>query len=402
MSLLRPEVAPAAVPHVDLLAFLPSLGGGGTERAVLGVLGALAEDGVHVLLVVGTADGPYRREVPSTITLDILGTSRVSRAIPALARRLRTHRPSVVFTAMRHANVAVSLAVALTGARHRPRVVLSERSSVREARRRQGVVTRCLLDLGVRLTYPRAQAVVAVSQGVADELRAELGARRPTVLAIRNAALTATFRASLAAPAPHPWLAPDAPPVLLAAGRLHPCKGFDTLLDAFATVRATRPCRLVILGEGGERTRLEARARTLGVADDVLLPGFEPTPGPWMRHATVFVLSSRYEGMPNVLVQALGAGRPIVATDCAHGPAEVLERGRWGRLVPVDDADALAAACAQALDAPAPAVPDEVLARFDLSAVLDAWRTVLGLPASESTKAVAAGHVMETPEVACA
>jgi glycosyltransferase involved in cell wall biosynthesis len=149
----------------------------------------------------------------------------------------------------------------------------------------------------------------------------------------------------VAEPLDHPWAALGAPPLVLAVGRLAEVKDFPTLLRAFACVRAVRPARLVILGEGREREALEALAAGLGLGPDVLLmPGYDPNPLRWMARAAVLVSSSRWEGMPGVLIEAMAAGCPVVATDCPGGSAEILEHGRLGRLVPVGDDAAMAAA----------------------------------------------------------
>jgi glycosyltransferase involved in cell wall biosynthesis len=154
------------------------------------------------------------------------------------------------------------------------------------------------------------------------------------------------------APLEHPWFAPGAVPVVLSAGRLTRQKDFPSLLRAFAQVRQSRPARLVILGEGEERTSLETLARELGCRDDIALPGFVPNPYPYMAAAGVFVLSSAWEGFGNVLIEAMALGVPVVSTDCPSGPAEILGRGRYGTLVPVSDVDALARAIATTLDQP--------------------------------------------------
>ena len=153
------------------------------------------------------------------------------------------------------------------------------------------------------------------------------------------------------APIGHDWLAEGAPPVILGVGGLAPLKDFATLIRAFAIVRSRRECRLAILGEGPERERLLAIARQAGAADDFLMPGFVPNPFPWMRRARVFVSSSLTEGCPNALMQALALGTAIVSTNAIGGSAEILEDGRWGRLVPVDRPDAMAAAIDECLEA---------------------------------------------------
>ena len=141
--------------------------------------------------------------------------------------------------------------------------------------------------------------------------------------------------AMAAAPLDHPWFDEPGVPVILSAGRLVGQKDFSTLIRAFAQVVKSRPARLVILGEGRERGALAALARELGVAEGVDLPGFVANPFAWMARARVFAVSSIYEGLSMVLVEAMACGTPVVSTDCPHGPRELLEDGRWGRLVPV-------------------------------------------------------------------
>ena len=138
--------------------------------------------------------------------------------------------------------------------------------------------------------------------------------------------------------------------MILATGRLTDQKKFSTLIEAFAILRAQRECRLAILGEGELRASLEALVAERGLAPDVLLPGFVANPFAWMRQASLFVLSSAWEGLPTVLIEAMACGVPVVTTDCPSGPREILEDGRWGRLVPVGDASALAIAISGALD----------------------------------------------------
>jgi glycosyltransferase involved in cell wall biosynthesis len=157
----------------------------------------------------------------------------------------------------------------------------------------------------------------------------------------------------------HPWFESGAPPVVLGVGRLARQKDFPTLLQAFARLRSERPVRLMILGQANnQRTTVERQAELralagkLGVADEVALPGFVHNPYAYMAHAAVFVLSSRFEGLPTVLIEALACGLPVVSTDCPNGPAEILENGKYGALVPVGDAFALAKAISATLDAP--------------------------------------------------
>jgi len=181
------------------------------------------------------------------------------------------------------------------------------------------------------------------------------------------------------APLEHPWFRSNQPPVILGVGRHYPQKGFDTLLRAFARVRQETPARLVILGEGPERPNLERLASELGVAADVDMPGFDPNPFRYMKRAGVFVLSSRYEGLPNVLIQAMACGCPVVSTDCPNGPAEILDGGRYGALVPVDDVEAMARAIVRALLGQVAPAPADWLEQFRVEVVAEQYlRVMLG------------------------
>jgi glycosyltransferase involved in cell wall biosynthesis len=172
------------------------------------------------------------------------------------------------------------------------------------------------------------------------------------IAVVRNPVITPRLQ-ELAQRAPaHPWLEAARDPVILGAGRLTVQKDFATLIRAFARLREKRPCKLIILGEGRQRAKLQALAAELGIAEAVDLPGFSDNPYACMARASLFVLSSRWEGSPNVLTEAMSLGTPVVSTDCPSGPREILADGRYGPLVPVGDWQALATAMQQVLDAP--------------------------------------------------
>lgn len=409
------EAAPA---HLAL--FVRSLGaaGGGAERSLLNLAGELVRRGHRVDLVLGRAEGHFADAVPEgvrTIAFGVRTPIPVWRAalrdprtaaalapalanahppwvlgcVPALARYLARERPRALLSVLNYSNLAAIWARDL--ARVPTRLAISERNtlSVRaahERRRRLRVLPRL-----VRRLYPRADAILAVSDGVADDLARVTGLPRERIVATGNPVVTDDLARRAAAPLDHPWLRPGAPPVVLGAGKLKRQKDFATLLRAFATLRRARPARLVVLGEGPERARLEALARELGIAEDVALPGFVAEPFPWMARAAVFALSSAWEGLPGVLIQALACGTPVVSTDCPSGPREILEGGRLGPLVPVGDAEAFAAALGRVLEAP-PA-PEPLRARaaaFAVGPVTDRYLAAL-LPgsgdASDPTKA---------------
>ena len=359
---------------------------GGVHRTTLLLAGALAARGHEVELLVCRRTGALLDQVPGGVEVIELGRpSRLTaralalkgglrnlsavlggialnpRASPTLgylgplAAALKERRPHALYAATTYMNLEALLALRLAGVEMR--VVVSERNALLGNHLADGWSGALLARL-VRRAYARATAVVAVSNGVADDLARWSGLPRAGIETIYNPVVTPELLRQQAEPVDHPWFQPGAPPVILGAGRLGRAKDFPTLVRAFARLRRERPARLVIIGKG-KRERKTARrtaqlmtlATELGVAHDVALPGFVVNPFAYMARAAVFALSSINEGLPGVLIQAMACGCPVVSTDCPSGPTEILAGGRYGRLVPPGDAAALAAAIAATLDA---------------------------------------------------
>jgi len=372
-----------------LALFLSGLGGGGAQRRVVTLAGAFADRGHRVDLVVASADGPLRTELSPAVRLVPLDSRcarlpgiasrrgpRVVASFPALARYLARERPDVVLSTSNPANLACLWA--RTWARVPIPVVVSVNfqlsAATGERQRAWGPLLRAL----VRRTYAKADAIVANSQGVADDLLWSAGVPPERIAVIYNHLDAAAIRERAREPVKHPWAAPGGPPLVLAVGKLKHQKDFPTLLRAFARVRAVRPARLVILGEGEDRDRLERLARELGVAADTALPGFVTNPFAWMARAAVFAHSSAWEGFANVLCEALTCGCPVVSTDCPGGASEILDHGAIGPLVPVGDDRALADAILALLsDPPDPEPLRASFARFSVDAAVDRYLNVL-------------------------
>jgi glycosyltransferase involved in cell wall biosynthesis len=204
-----------------------------------------------------------------------------------------------------------------------------------------------------------------------------MGIPRGHIQVIYNPVVTPDSREQAGAPLEHPWFKAGEPPVLLGVGRLCPQKDFPTLIQAFAQARKERSARLLILGEGRERPALEALVRGLGLEQDVAMPGFVENPLPYMAQSSLFVLSSRWEGLGNVLVEAMYCGVPLVATDCRHGPREILADGKYGTLIPVGDASALARAIQSGLNGKALRPPPESWQPFEAETVVSQYLHVL-------------------------
>src|ERR1044071_6159895 len=325
-----------------LTIFLPSLSGGGAERSMLNLAHGLAESGCAVDLVLAQAKGPYLAEIHETIRLGDLEASRVLMSLPALVRYLRRERPRALISALNYANVVALWARSLAGTPNR--VLVNEQNTISRSARNSAKWRQRMVPYLMRRFYAWADYVVGNSQGVADDLSYVTGLPRERIKMLYNPIVTPDVRKKASAPLNHSWFGVDQPPVVLAVGRLVKQKDFTTLIQAFAEVHKARPARLLILGEGVERPALEALVKQLGLKEDVSMPGFVENPYAYMSRASLYVLSSRWEGLPTVLVEALYCGAPIVATDCPSGPREILDGGKYGVLVQVGDITALAQA----------------------------------------------------------
>ncbi|ATS17713.1 glycosyl transferase [Parathermosynechococcus lividus PCC 6715] len=361
--------------------FLPSLNGGGAERVMVTLANGFAARGYAVDLVLATAQGPYLKDVRPEVQIVNLRAGRVIKALLPLARHLRRTRPAALLSAMNHANVVAALAHRWSGVPSR--LVLSEHNTISVVAQRERSVAGRIVYALVPWMYRWADSLTAVSQAAARDLEQFAHLPAGAVRAIYNPFdLQRIHRMAHNEPR-HPWLAPGQPPVVLAIGRLTEQKNFSTLIRAFAQSRLRGNARLLILGEGPLRPALLAEAAACGLKEeDFQMPGFIDNPYAFLARAGVFVLSSRWEGLPGVLIEAMACGTPVVSTDCPSGPNEILEGGRWGRLVPVGDSAALANAIDAVLAAPRDSLPNVRLraADFDQERAIDTYLAALGLP----------------------
>ncbi len=368
---------------------MPNFEAGGAERVMIRLAQGLAQAGHTVHLVVLSDHGPYRSmlspQVPG-IQVHSLKAKRAWQAVPAMVRYLLAHQPTAVLSALFHCNflAVASRAIVCRLTNHAPRVVISEHNTLDLVHTSVSPLRWQLFKLALRWAYPRADSVVCVSDGIAQGLGSALPRLKPQLCVIGNPVVTDDMLRQSHAPLNHPWAQAGQPPLVLAVGRLIPAKGFDVLLTAFQQVIKKLPARLMILGEGPERENLQSQIAALGLTNSASLHGFAHNPYAWMRHCAVFVLSSRHEGLPGALIEAMACGSPVVATDCPHGPAEILAQGQWGRLVPVDNAPALADAMVATLQS---AQKPDVAMRantFNLANAVGAYKAVLLPPKAKN------------------
>lgn len=396
---------------------LDNLNGGGAERVVLNMALGFSSLGYEVDLLVCELRGELCDSIPSDINLVVLDPvnklpgfmtavrragwrglgavlywvatarklPRTFRYIDAIIAYLRERQPEVIFSALRKSSVCAVLAASESQIKTRVFVgVQNSLSSRSEQSRKSGKGQVYSMVPMFRYCFSRAEGVIAASRGVAQDAIDFLGLPPERVHVAYNPVFGPPAGADVGGAILHPWFRTGEPPVIIGIGRLVEQKNFPMLLRAFAAARQHTPARLVILGgdetssdQMANKRRLQALAVELGIADDFLLTGFQRNPHHYLAASSLFVMSSRYEGFGNVLVEALLAGCPIVSTDCPSGPAEILDGGKYGTLVPVDDVERMSEAMLFTLRSE----PDRERLRrrgseFSLQQALDVYHTL--------------------------
>ncbi|MEP7151830.1 MAG: glycosyltransferase [Nitrospira sp.] len=351
--------------------FMYRMSGGGAQRCAVKLANGLVSRGYDVDVVVVNEKSKYAKSLLPGIRRVVLSQPQWGRLhavlhslLPSLvirifvstlplARYLQVRPPNIIVAAGNRVLLTAVIAWRISG---KPMPLILRATNFASKNPNLWAPVRRVLDLYLRgllrLVYRPATRTVAVSDGVAEEIIRLTNLPREAITTVFEPVLDDSVAEKAKAPLVHPWLGPGQPPVLLAVGRLWLQKDYPTLIKAFALVHNRRPVRLVILGAGPVRSRLQNMITTLGVESDVCLFGYAENPFAWMARASLFVLSSAYEGLPAVLIEALACGCPVVSTNCPSGPWEILDKGKYGRLVPCRDPAALAGAILATLDEP--------------------------------------------------
>lgn len=361
--------------------FVPNLSGGGAQRVIINLTRGFAERGHDVDLVVAKAAGPLLDDVPEGVRLVDLGSRGTLGSLPPLVKYMKRERPAAMLSTMSHCNVVALLARWFS--RSPMRLIVREANTLTfHEYRTPSIRERTVFYLMKRL-YPKADMVVANSLDTAADLVRHGIAGEDHVRVIHNPIVSDSLLEKQKAAIDHPWFRNNDIPVVLGIGRLHEQKDYETMIRAFSIVRKDRTARLVILGEGTERGRMLELVAELGLEKDVEFPGFVSNPHAYIARASAVALSSRWEGFGNVLVEALAAGTPVVSTNCPGGPAEILENGKFGKLVPVGNAETFADAILDTLDNPTDG--DALIDRakdFSIDIVTSRYIDVLGVDRS--------------------
>lgn len=338
-------------PTIPRIAILISFSGqGGVERMIVNLLQAMAKLPltIDLLLIKGNVADD---DLPANIHVHRFASGHSYRSLPELIRYLKSAQPTALIAAKHRAMQVAVAARWLSG----QRLTLVGRlgTTVSAALADRHPLRLWWWRQSVRLFYPHLDRLIAVSAGVRDDVLAMC--HNIQVDVIDNPVISDKLYAQAAAPCPHAWLAQRDIPVIIGVGRLTRQKDFATLIRAFAKLHDNQRCRLLIVGDGNERGALQQLATDLGVKEAVDFTGYQRNPYSYVARASLFVLSSRWEGSPNALTEAMALGIPVVSTDCPSGPRELLVDGRYGMLVAVGDSDAMTNAMAQTLALPPPA-----------------------------------------------
>jgi glycosyltransferase involved in cell wall biosynthesis len=363
--------------------YIPILDIGGAERVMLILAGGFLKKGYAVDLVLSKKTGLLLKLVPIGVRIIDLDGKRMLPSIWPLAQYLRREHPDAIISGLDIANIIVVCARLL--AFSKTRILLTIHSHMSFLAKDSGRIRDRVYPWLLHLFYRYAYGIIAISKGAALEASLSAGIPPSKIQVVNNPIDLNNILQLSYEKVDHPWFnGENEIPVILTVGRLTSAKDLPTLLRSFWLLCQQRSARLVIIGDGDECSKLVVLASELGITKNVYLPGFDLNPYRYMSHSNVFVLSSYFEGFANVLVEALACGTQVVSTNCPSGPAEILEDGKHGRLVPVGDTAALAGAIADALDYPLPIEGLKERAKaFSSEAAVSAYLQALGFPIND-------------------
>lgn len=317
---------------------------------LLNLASEFAGRGLNVDFVLAQKEGPYLDKISKKVHVVDLKTKRTLLSLFRLARYLKKEKPAVLISSMVRPNIIAVLAKFL--ARSETKVIARVANTLSLSFRGTHWSKRWLRKYGTVIFYKWTDKIVANSYGSADDLVKNIRIPQEKIKAIYNPTVTPGIFEKIRKEIEHPWLKNRKQPVILGVGSLFLQKDFPTLIKAFVKLRKKRNAKLIILGEGKERKKLEKLIQSLGIKEDVDMPGFVKNPYAYMARADVFVLSSLWEGFGNVIVEAMACGCPVVSTNCQSGPSEILQNGKYGILVLTANPEALAKSIFRLLDDP--------------------------------------------------
>lgn len=366
--------------NLRVALFMGSFGGGGIERITAHLAHGFVSAGVDIDLVLNRGDDTHLWQMPTQVRVIDLKTPDLYTSLPGLTRYLRNERPSALLAADHYLNEIALLSKLFSGVP--TRVIVSEHNQLSKTVRNATKLKGRLTPIFARFLYPWADGIVAVSQGVAEDLSRMISLPLEKIETIYNPVIYPEMLANAKELVDHPWFSPGDLPVILGVGKLERQKDFPNLIRAFAKVNQRKRSRLVILGWGPDQAELESLVEELGLREYVDFPGYVKNPYAYMAKSSVFVLSSAWEGLPTVLIEAMALGTPVVSTNCESGPSEILANGKYGYLVPVGDSDALADSILDVISGNLKKIDACWLDQFGLEAATQKYLDILGVTRS--------------------
>ncbi|WP_019502678.1 glycosyltransferase [Pseudanabaena sp. PCC 6802] len=357
--------------------FIGSFGGGGIERITARLAHNFVKLGIKIDLILNRSESPHLWRMPTETRVIDLKTPNLYMSLPGLVRYIKQERPTALLAADHYLNEIALLAKRISGVPLQ--LVVAEHNQLSKTARNATTWKGRLAPVFARLLYPWADGIVAVSQGVAKDLASTAAIPLESIHTIYNPVINSEMLANAKESVEHPWFKSKEIPVILGVGKLEQQKDFPNLIHAFARVRQLKRARLVILGWGPDRPELESLIKKLDLQDDIDLPGYIQNPYAYMARSSVFVLSSAWEGLPTVLIEAMALGTPVVSTDCESGPSEILANGEYGYLTPVGDSEALADSILKVLSGNLKSIAPNWLDQFGLEVATQRYLDVLGI-----------------------
>ncbi|WP_019422649.1 glycosyltransferase [Paenibacillus sp. OSY-SE] len=353
-----------------VLFITPNLHGGGAERVVVNLLKHIDRDRISPCFMTLSLHGPFVSHLPEDIAVTDLGISQVRYSVIKLVNEINRIQPDVIMSTLMHLNIALlAIKPFLKG---NPKIIVREANMPSQELKRRGKLHRLLY----KWYYPRADQIIALSNDMKNDiLQSNEQIQSQQVTIIHNPVVLHEIRKNAQEQVNHRWLSDKKMPVILNVGRLEEQKDHITLLHSFAIVHQRMDCRMIILGTGSQYERLNALAQQLNIREHIDFAGFVENPYMYMRQSDLFILSSKYEGLPNVLLEAMGLGLPIVSTNCAGVP-DVLEEGTYGKVVPIGDAEQLADGIYAKLTSPDPSDFMKLRThaeKFDIERIVDQY-----------------------------
>ena len=330
---------------IKLAVVIPSLTPDGAERVIINILRNINLKKFEVTLILVDKRGGAKELIPASIPIIQLNVSRVRYSIPKLVKTLNSIRPDIIFSTLGHMNLLLLFSRSLLRFRHK--IIVREANTPSEDLKKLPLIKRMIFRKLYAWLYPKADIIVAQCKAMKMDLVKTFGLDEAKIVHIYNPIDLDYIRRAMVAENPYKNNRIN----VLAVGRLTRQKGFDILIEAFQHVaKVFHDAHLTILGQGELKEELESKVAKLGLSGKVSFEGFKKNPYPYYRYADVYVLSSRWEGFPNSLLEALACGCKVVATDCKSGPREILGDNEYGILVPPEDPEALARGIIEAIN----------------------------------------------------